>query len=158
MADTYIEGLERDYAEAILERDKINDKIDDIRRKLDDARQEPLAEGDLSDILEKHREDIVDQIQSLEDSLPFVGLKYYRDQLLPQVVGELKQTELRQLMDLMVNTDLVEVYPVENPNNKEFNTAAIRLVPPIDEGIAAQLEGVQVTDGDEEAEADEEAE
>ena len=82
---------------------------------------------DLRDLLERHQEDIADQIESLESSLPFVGLKYYRDQLLPQVVGEIRQGELRSLMDLMVDSGLVDVYQVENPNNPEFPTAAIRL-------------------------------
>ena len=88
-------------------------------------RMEPRA--DLGELLDRHREDIADQIESLESSLPFVGLKYYRDQLLPQVVGEIRQGELRSLMDLMVDSGLVDVYQVENPNNPEFPTAAIRL-------------------------------
>lgn len=82
---------------------------------------------DLQGLLDRHREDVRDQIESLESSLPFVGLKYYRDQLLPQVVGEIRQGELRSLMDLMVDSGLVDVYQVENPNNPEFPTAAIRL-------------------------------
>ena len=81
----------------------------------------------LGDLLERFRDDITDQIESLEASLPFVGLKYYRDQLLPQVVGEIRQGELRSLMDLLVDSGAVDVYQVENPNNPEFPTAAIRL-------------------------------
>ena len=81
----------------------------------------------LGDLLERFRDDIIDQIESLEASLPFVGLKYYRDQLLPQVVGEIRQGELRSLMDLLVDSGAVDVYQVENPNNPEFPTAAIRL-------------------------------
>ena len=81
----------------------------------------------LRDLLERYRDDITDQIESLEASLPFVGLKYYRDQLLPQVVGEIRQGELRSLMDLLVDSGAVDVYQVENPNNPEFPTAAIRL-------------------------------
>ncbi len=81
----------------------------------------------LGDLLDRYREDITDQIESLEASLPFVGLKYYRDQLLPQVVGEVRQGELRSLMDLLVDSGVVDVYQVENPNNPEFPTAAIRL-------------------------------
>ena len=81
----------------------------------------------LGDLLERYRDDITDQIESLEASLPFVGLKYYRDQLLPQVVGEVRQGELRSLMDLLVDSGVVDVYQVENPNNPEFPTAAIRL-------------------------------
>ena len=81
----------------------------------------------LGDLLERFRDDIIDQIESLEASLPFVGLKYYRDQLLPQVVGEVRQGELRSLMDLLVDSGAVDVYQVENPNNPEFPTAAIRL-------------------------------
>ena len=88
-------------------------------------RMEPRL--DLQGLLDRHREDVRDQIESLESSLPFVGLKYYRDQLLPQVVGEIRQGELRSLMDLMVDSGLVDVYQVENPNNPEFPTAAIRL-------------------------------
>ena len=88
-------------------------------------RFEPQA--DLGALLERHREDIAEQIDSLQSSLPFVGLKYYRDQLLPQVVGEIRQGELRSLMDLMVDSGVVDVYQVENPNNPEFPTAAIRL-------------------------------
>ena len=88
-------------------------------------RVEPRA--DLRELLVRHQEDIADQIESLESSLPFVGLKYYRDQLLPQVVGEIRQGELRSLMDLMVDSGIVDVYQVENPNNPEFPTAAIRL-------------------------------
>ena len=81
----------------------------------------------LGDLLERFRDDIIDQIESLEASLPFVGLKYYRDQLLPQVVGEVRQGELRSLMDLLVDSGAVDVYQVENPNNPDFPTAAIRL-------------------------------
>ena len=81
----------------------------------------------LGDLLERFRDDIIDQIESLEASLPFVGLKYYRDQLLPQVVGEIRQGELRSLMDLLVDSGAVDVYQVENPNNPDFPTAAIRL-------------------------------
>ena len=81
----------------------------------------------LGDLLERYRDDITDQIESLEASLPFVGLKYYRDQLLPQVVGEARQGELRSLMDLLVDSGVVDVYQVENPNNPAFPTAAIRL-------------------------------
>ena len=81
----------------------------------------------LGDLLARYRDDITDQIESLEESLPFVGLKYYRDQLLPQVVGEARQGELRSLMDLLVDSGVVDVYQVENPNNPEFPTAAIRL-------------------------------
>ena len=88
-------------------------------------RLEPQA--DLGALLDRHREDIAEQIESLQSSLPFVGLKYYRDQLLPQVVGEIRQGELRSLMDLMVDSGVVDVYQVENPNNPEFPTAAIRL-------------------------------
>ncbi len=88
-------------------------------------RMEPRL--DLQELLNRHREDVRDQIESLESSLPFVGLKYYRDQLLPQVVGEIRQGELRSLMDLMVDSGVVDVYQVENPNNPEFPTAAIRL-------------------------------
>ncbi len=86
---------------------------------------EPRA--DIRALLDRHREDISEQIGSLESSLPFVGLKYYRDQLLPQVVGEIRQGELRSLMDLMVDSGVVDVYQVENPNNPDFPTAAIRL-------------------------------
>ena len=46
---------------------------------------------------------------------------------MPQVVGEIRQGELRSLMDLMVDSGVVDVYQVENPDNPEFPTAAIRL-------------------------------
>ena len=102
-----------------------------------DRRVERIARGryraietpatDLEDLLEAHRVAIVRQIESLEATLPFVGLKYYRDQILPQVVGELEHHDLRDLMGLIVEAQLVEVYQVPNPNNPEFSTAAVRL-------------------------------
>ncbi len=107
------------------------DWADEEPPRRDWARDEPPRRmeprPDLRELLDRHREDIEDQVESLQSSLPFVGLKYYRDQLLPQVVGEIRQGELRSLMDLMVDTGLVDVYQVENPNNPEFPTAAIRL-------------------------------
>ena len=108
-------------------------------------RVEPRA--DLRELLVRHQEDIADQIESLESSLPFVGLKYYRDQLLPQVVGEIRQGELRSLMDLMVDSGIVDVYQVENPNNPEFPTAAIRL--PLAEGAGDADEADELDEMDE---------
>ncbi|MYB42270.1 MAG: hypothetical protein F4X76_08825 [Chloroflexi bacterium] len=111
---------------------------------------------DLRDLLERHQEDIADQIESLESSLPFVGLKYYRDQLLPQVVGEIRQGELRSLMDLMVDSGIVDVYQVENPNNPEFPTAAIRLPLSEDADDADDPDGPdEIDDGGEMDEPDE---
>ena len=114
-------------------------------------RVEPRA--DLRELLVRHQEDIADQIESLESSLPFVGLKYYRDQLLPQVVGEIRQGELRSLMDLMVDSGIVDVYQVENPNNPEFPTAAIRL--PLAEGAGDVDEADELDEIDDAADMDE---
>ena len=72
-------------------------------------------------------EAFVGQLSSLENALPFVGLKYYRDHILSEsIVGDQPNAKLRCINDAVAQ-DVIEVYKVDNPQLPAFPTSAIRL-------------------------------
>lgn len=72
-------------------------------------------------------EAFVGQLSSLESALPFVGLKYYRDKILPEsIIGDQPNAKVKCIIDAIAQ-GIIEVYKVDNPQLPQFQTSAIRL-------------------------------
>lgn len=72
-------------------------------------------------------EAFIGQVSSLEEVLPFVGLKYFRDQILSEsIVGDQPNAKVKCINDAIAQ-GIIEVYKVDNPEQPQFQTSAIRL-------------------------------
>lgn len=73
-------------------------------------------------------EPFIRQLSRAENTLPFVGLKHFRDNWLTDAVPGAGDTEAaHQLLNRAAVMGILEVYKEPNPKNPEFATAAIRL-------------------------------
>ena len=86
------------------------------------------ASKSASHIYDEFKGVITDQLKSLEEKLPFVGLRYYIETLLPDLVGHYPRATRQLILEEMIEDNLVEIYKVDNPGNEEFQTSAIRLI------------------------------
>lgn len=88
----------------------------------------PKAPVDSADrLLDLHEDQILLALQNVQRTLPFVGLKYFRDRILPTVVDVPNEEDRRELMNALVSRGIVSKYEVPNPSNPEFPTSAIRV-------------------------------
>jgi len=95
-------------------------------------------------------EAFVGQVSSLEEVLPFVGLKYFRDQILSETTaGDQPNAKVECINDAIAQ-GIIEVYKVDNPEQPEFPTSAIRLnrQSPIVQLILGEGEPEETTPGE----------
>lgn len=71
---------------------------------------------------------LIGQLDKLETSLPFVGLKYFRDNFItPSMCGSDTRKAKESFLNEVISRDIIEVYHVKNPNNPTYKTAACKL-------------------------------
>lgn len=75
------------------------------------------------------RDSILTELEWTEERLPFVGLKYFRDRVLPGLVEGFESLELRQrALEDLIEDGKIEVFDQPNPAQPDHPTAALRRV------------------------------